>query len=112
MTATDERMDRFDARLDAMGEDIRVLKEDVQVLKEDVHKLRIVVESHDTDIKRIAEVQAAHGKKLEQHGKLLQEITGTLAKDLSPIADFVRRVACEHDARLVRLEKHTGLSQS
>lgn len=126
MTATDERMDKFDARLEAMGKDVRVLKDDVRVLKddvagltrdvtelkEDVHKLRIVVEHHDTEIQRIAEVQAAHGEKLEQHGKLLREIKKTLATDLSPVADFVRRVASEHDARLVRIEKHTGLLQS
>lgn len=125
MTATDERMDRFEARLDVMGEDVKILRDDARVLKDDVKdlkegvdglkeevkNLRVLVERHDTEIRLIAEVQVAHGEKLDEHGKLLREVKEQLNKDLAPLSDFVRRVASEHGARLAALEKHTGLAQ-
>ncbi|HEY5618290.1 MAG TPA: hypothetical protein VIK60_10110 [Vicinamibacterales bacterium] len=88
MTEHDGRMTAFGKRLDAMGEDVRVLNDDVRVLKDDVRELkgdvrglRVLYEHHDSQIRTIAEVQAHHGGKLDEHGRLLREIE----KDLAPL---------------------------
>jgi archaellum component FlaC len=122
MTDNDDRMTSFERRLDAMGEDVRVLKDDVRglkddvrglkddvrVLKTDVHQIRVLYEHHDTHIQTIAEVQAHHGRLLEEHGTLLREIKQELAP-LGDLRDFVRRIADNHERRLSALEKHTGV---
>jgi archaellum component FlaC len=129
MTDNDDRMTSFERRLDAVGEDVRVLKDDVRglkddvrglkddvqglkddvrVLKTDVHQIRVLYEHHDTQIQTIAEVQAHHGRLLEEHGTLLREIKQELAP-LGDLRDFVRRIADNHERRLSALEKHTGV---
>ena len=108
MTDNDDRMTRFEQRLDALGGDVRALKDDVGVLKGDVHRLRVLYEQHDTKIRTIAEVQAHHGRQLEEHGTLLREIKQELAP-LGDIRYFVHRIADEHERRLSALEKHTGI---
>jgi len=122
MTDNDDRMTRFEQRLDALGADVGVLKDDVRVLKDDVRvlkddvrvltddmgalkgdvgRLRALYEDHDTKISTIGEAQA-------HHGKLLEEIRQAVAP-LGEIHDFVRRVAHDHEKRLLALEKHTGI---
>ncbi|MBI2187629.1 MAG: hypothetical protein HYU37_11025 [Acidobacteria bacterium] len=122
MTDNDDRMTRVEGRLDALGadmgvlkddvrvlkDDVRVLKDDVRVLKDDVHRLRALYEQHDTQIRMIAEVQAHHGRQLEEHGRLLRDIKQELAP-LGDIRDFVRRIGDDHERRLSGLEKHTGI---
>jgi archaellum component FlaC len=136
MTEHDDRMEAFERHLDAMGEDVRALKDDVHVLKDDVRGLkddvrglkddvrglkddvrglkdgvgglRVLYEHHDSQIRTIAEVQAHHGRQLEDHGKLLREIKEELAP-LRDIQDFVRRIAGDHETRITVLEKHTGI---
>ncbi|OFW14875.1 MAG: hypothetical protein A3F70_03925 [Acidobacteria bacterium RIFCSPLOWO2_12_FULL_67_14] len=115
MAETDDRMGRFEHRLDAMDGHLRVLTNDVGVLTDDVHvlkldvqRLHVLYEHHDTQIRRITEVQAHHGRQLEEHGKLLREIKEELAP-LADLRDFVRRVVENHENRIVVLEQHTGL---
>ena len=90
-----------------LKDDVRVLKDDVRVLKGDVQRLRVLQEDQETRIQKIAEVQAHHGKKLDEHGKLLLEIKEQLAP-LADIADFVRRTSSDHERRIVALEKKAG----
>lgn len=111
MAENDDWMTRFEERLDAVGADVGVLKGDVQVLKGDVQRLRVLYEQHDTKIDTIAEMQAHHGRQLEEHGTLLREIKHELAP-LGDIHDFVRPVADEHERRLSALETHTGIGPS
>jgi len=89
--------------------DVRVLKDDMRVVKDDVHGLRVLYEHHDTQITTIAEVQAHHGRKLEEHSQLLREIKTEL-EPLRDLRDFVKRIADEHEGRIGALEKHTGLT--
>jgi hypothetical protein len=108
MTDHDDRMTAFENRLDAMGEDVRVLKDDVRELKDDVRGLRVLYEHHDAQIRTIAEVQAHHGRILEDHGQLLREIKQELVP-LGDLRDFVRRIAHDHESRITVLEKHSGI---
>jgi hypothetical protein len=92
-------MTAVERRLDAIGEDVRVLKDDVRVLKDDVRGLKddvrglhVLHEHHDSQIRMIAEVQAHHGRQLEEHGQLLREIRVELAP-LKDLRDFVGRIA-------------------
>ena len=101
MTDHDETMAAFARRLDAMGDAMRELKDDVR-------GLRVLDEHHDSQIRTIAEVQAHHGRQLEEHGQLLREIKEKLAP-LDVIHDFVRRVADDHERRITTLEKHSGI---
>jgi chromosome segregation ATPase len=112
----------METRLDSIEGDVKVLKTDVAVLKTDVavlktdvgglktdmgtlkgevHALRVLYEHHDSQIQKIAEVQV-------EHGRLLSAIKEGLAP-LKALDDFVRRVSDNHEARIVALEKHTGL---
>jgi archaellum component FlaC len=79
------------------------LRGEVGELRGDVHSLRIIVESHDSHIKLIAEVQAHHGTRLEEHGRLLREIKDDL-RPLGDLRDFVTRIADDHEGRLRALE--------
>jgi archaellum component FlaC len=129
MTDRDDRMEAVEQRLDAMNGDLQVLKDDVRVLKEDVgglkedvqilrqdvgtlkndvNGLRVLYEHHDEQIQKIAEVQAHHGRQLDEHGQLLQEIKVQL-EPLADIRDFIRRIADNHEHRLSALEKHTRI---
>ena len=91
-----------------LKDDVRVLTDGVRVLKDDVHRLHVLYEEHDTRIRTIAEVQAHHGRQLEEHGRLLREIKQELAP-LGDSRDFVRRVAEEHARRLSALATHTRI---
>ena len=124
----DERIGNMEKRLDAMAGDIEVLKQDVGVLKEDVgvlkedvgvlkadvgvlkqdvRSVRVLYEHRDEQIRNIAEVQAHHGRQLEEHGSLLREIKDGLAP-MRDLRDFVRRIAENHEARLNALEGRAG----
>ena len=96
MTEGDDRMTAVERRLDAIGDDVRVLKDDVRVLKDDVRGLRVLYEHHDSQIRTIAEVQAHHGRQLEEHGQLLREIKLQLAP-LKDLRDFVGRIAANRE---------------
>ncbi len=90
-----DRLTRIDTRLDS--------------IEGDVHKLRLLYEHHDTQIQRIAEVLVQHGAKLDEHGRLLLEIKAAVAP-IKDRHDFVQRASHDHEARIVALEKHAGLS--
>jgi chromosome segregation ATPase len=96
------------ADVSVLKADVSVLKSDVSVLKDDVRGLRVLYEHHDEQIRMVAEVQAHHGRQLEEHGRLLLEIRQELVP-MRALYDFVRRIAEEHDRRLSALEKHTGI---
>lgn len=111
MSESDERLDRIERRLDAVGSEVGQLRNEVGELRGEVHTLRVVVEDHDTQIRQIAEVQAHHGRKLDEHGQLLREIKEELWP-LRDLRDFVARVASNHEDRLTALEQHTGIQHS
>jgi len=71
-------------------------------LRLELNKLRLLYEAQGEDIKKIAEVQAHHGRKLDD----IAEAVGPMKE----IGDFVRRVASDHEQRIQKLEKHTGIS--
>lgn len=62
MTASEDKMTAVETRLEAIGGDVRVLKDDVR-------GLHVLYEHHDSQIRMIAEVQAHHGRQLEEHGR-------------------------------------------
>ena len=103
------------------GEPAMTVEKRLDKMGEDLHALRVSYEHHDEQIQRIAEVQGAHGTRLEEHGELLGEIKGELnvvkgelgaikgaLKPLPQIHDFVKRIANEHEARITALEKRAG----
>ena len=104
MNEADDRLAGVEQRLDDIAGDVQVLKDDVQVLKNDVRGLRVLSEHHDEKIQKIAEVQAHHGRKLDEHGRLLQDIRDQLAP-LRDMRDFVQRVAENHEQRIAALEE-------
>jgi chromosome segregation ATPase len=81
----------------------RQLRNEFGELRAEVGKLRVLGEQNTSDIKLIAEVQAHHGKKLE-------EITKALAP-LAEIRDFMNLVAHDHEHRITALEKRTGVRE-
>lgn len=110
MNGMSERMDSFERRLDTLGTDVRglrgevgELRGEVGELRGEVHSLRVVVENHDSQIRLIAEVQAHHGNRLEEHGRLLREIKQDLGP-LRDLRDFVARIADDHEQRIKALE--------
>ena len=135
MSEMDERMDSFEKRLESVGSEVGNLRSEVGGLRgevgglrsevgglrgevgglrgevgdlrEDVHKLRVVVEEHDGRLKLIAEVQVDHGRQLDEHGRMLREISEQVAP-LKDLRDFVARVASDHEQRITALEGHTG----
>jgi DNA repair exonuclease SbcCD ATPase subunit len=107
MPDVDARLDKVEEGLKDLGErvdkgfariDERFVEADgrFESLEKEVQKLKVLGEQNATDIKRIAEVQGHHGKKLEQ----LVEAVAPL-KDLM---DFVKRVADNHESRIQALE--------
>jgi chromosome segregation ATPase len=97
----DVRVLKDDVRV--LKDDVRVLKDDVRgltdnmrVLTDDVRGLHVLYEHHDSQIRMIAEVQAHHGRQLEEHGQLLREIKVELAP-LRDLRDFVGRMAANHE---------------
>ena len=68
-------------------------------------------EKNEADVKRIAEVLAQHGDKLDDHGRKLEYITKAL-EPLARLDAFVQLVAHKHEVRLTDLETHTGLRAS
>jgi chromosome segregation ATPase len=89
--------------------DVGELRGGMGALQQGFNELRIVVESHDTRIGLIAEVQAHHGRQLEEHGAMLRRINEQLAP-LADLRDFVMRVADNHERRITELEKRPGAS--
>jgi chromosome segregation ATPase len=100
MPDVDERLARVEQRLDSLGEHIdgRFAQVDQRFdsLDAEVRGLRILGEQNATDIKRIAEVQAHHGQRL-------QELVEAVAP-LKDLRDFVERVAHDHEHRIAALE--------
>ncbi len=86
------------------------LRGEVGVLRGEVHKLRVLGERNALGIKVIAEVQSHHGKTLELHSEKLDRIELALAP-LKDIHDFVRRVAQDHELRIIEVEKRTGVRE-
>jgi len=77
------------------------LRGEVGEFRQEVNGFRILGEKNAEDIKKIAEVQTHHGKKLEEIGTALEPI--------ARIDAFVLAVAHEHEERIKALEMHTGL---
>ena len=77
-------------------------------LRLELNRLRRLWEKQAEDLQKIAEVQAHHGKKLDEHGKKLDAIAEAL-KPLGEVQDFIRRIAPNHEIRIEALEKHTGI---
>ena len=67
----------------------------------ELNKLRLLYEAQGDDVKKIAEVQAHHGQKLD-------DIAQALAP-MKEIGDFVRRVASDHEQRIQELERRSGI---
>jgi uncharacterized coiled-coil protein SlyX len=94
MSGVEERLDKVEERLGSVEKGVNELRGEVQ-------KLRVLGEQNTSDIKLVAEVQARHGEKLEEITKALEP--------LARIDNFVRLVAHDHEVRIKRLEKHTGI---
>lgn len=77
------------------------LRSEVGGLRTETHSLRVLCEKNADDIKKVAEVQLHHGRKLE-------EIANAL-KPLAELHEFIKVVAPEHERRIKALEDHTGL---
>jgi chromosome segregation ATPase len=73
------------------------LRSEVGGLRSEVNGLRIFCERNEDDIRKIAEVQVHHGRKLD-------EITRAL-EPLAQLEAFVRVVAHEHERRIKALEE-------
>ena len=69
----------------------------------EVSRLRALGEMNADDIRKVAEVQAHHGKKLDEIARALEP--------LGEIHDFIRRVAPNHELRIQELEKRTGMRE-
>jgi chromosome segregation ATPase len=89
LDAHDAKLDAHDAKLDAFG------------AKLDAHGAKL--DAHDAKLN-------AFGARLDTHGRKLDEITEAL-KPLAEIHDFVKRVAHEHEIRIVALESRAGGKQ-
>ena len=74
---------------------------EVGELRLELNELRLVWERQAQDIKKIAEVQVHHGKKLDKITEALEP--------LARIDAFVTAVAHEHERRITALEDHTGI---
>lgn len=99
----EERLGSVETGLKDVREEVGGLHGEVGGLRGEVSGLRILGEKNADDIRKIAEVQAHHGKKLD-------DITQALAP-LARIDAFVTAVAHEHEQRIKALEKHTGLQK-
>ena len=77
------------------------LRTEVGGLRTETHSLRVLCEAQADDIKKVAEVQVHHGRKLE-------EIANAL-KPLAELHEFINVVAPAHESRIKALEDHTGL---
>lgn len=116
MTAEDcgltdgERLDKVEQRLGAVEtglkevrDEVGGLRGEVGGLRTEVNGLRVLGEKNAEDIKKVAEVQAHHGKTLE-------EISEALAP-LAQIKELIDRVVHEHEGRITALERRTGIIQ-
>jgi archaellum component FlaC len=136
VTEGDERLDKVEQRLGTVETGLKEVREEVGGLREavgglreevgglrnevgglrgevgglrgEVNQLRILGEKNTEDIKKIAEVQAHHGRTLDEHSTKLDAIAKALTP-LRDIHDFISRVAPDHELRIGALEKHTGI---
>jgi archaellum component FlaC len=99
----EQRLTSVESGLEGVHGEVRGLRGDVGGLTSEVHALRVLGEQNTTDIKRVAEVQTRHGKKLDEITKALEP--------LNEIRDFVRLVASDHEHRIQELEKRTGIPE-
>jgi len=81
--------------------DVGDLRTEMGDVRGEVLALRIQGEQNTADIKVIAEVQAHHGKKLEEITKALEPLAG--------IDSFIKLVAHDHEQRIQALERHSGI---
>ena len=84
-----------------LGDEVGSLGDEVGGLRREVNGLRVLGEKNAEDIKKIAEVQGLHGKRLDDIAKALEP--------LARIDAFVTAVAHEHERRITALEDHTGI---
>lgn len=110
MPETDERLDKVEKRLGGVETGLKdvetglhELRDEVGGLRGEVNDLRILGEKNADDIKKVAEVQEHHGRKLDDIVEAL--------KPLSEIHDFVQGVAPNHEARIRELERRAGIPQ-
>ena len=108
MSAVEERLDKVVERLGSVEERLGSVEgrlgsveQSVQDLRGDVQKLRVLGEENASEIKKVAEVQAHHGKKLD-------EITRAL-EPLAAIDAFVKSVAHDHEHRIKALEERARI---
>ena len=98
----------MDGRLEPIKQDIQGLKSDVSVLKEDVQGVK-------QDVQGLKDGQARIEQRLD-HVDQKVDYLERMAKDdgeiLGDISARLNDVLTDHDVRIERLEKHTGLSHS
>ena len=98
-----DQVHALDGKVNALDGKVTALDGKVTALDENVQKLRLLEENNATEIKKVAEVQSHHGKKLDKITKALEP--------LARIDAFVNAVAHDHENRIRVLETRAGVRE-
>jgi chromosome segregation ATPase len=101
---------KVDRRLGSVETGLNDVRKEVGGLRGEVSRLQILGEKNTEDVKKVAEVQAYHGDKLDEHGRKLDQVIRAL-EPLNDVRDFIHRVAPNHETRIQELEKRTGIQE-
>lgn len=122
--SVEKKVDVLDGKVAALDGKVTALDGKVAVLATDVQKLRVLGEENERQLKVVAEVQARHGERLDEHSRMLEKITRDIeplkvlpaavqqiAKDMAPLRDVMERITHDHEARITELEKRAGVRE-
>jgi chromosome segregation ATPase len=101
--SVEQRLGSVEHSVKELRTEVGELRGKVDTLGDKVDKLRILVHSHDDQIKRIADVQSHYGEKLDH--------ISTQLEPLREIRDFIRLVADNHERRITALERGGSAAQ-